>query len=460
MFVTGFRGAYKAENLPGSVPSVAGAVVAKVPALAANWAIKPSDIPSDPVGAAYREYLANPGAGSTYRARRMLAASVPSAALSAANYWLKDLAMRAWSFLRSLVTGGMVPSVADASTTPRLKAAATLWKDAAVLGGAAATAASQPRLTVARARGAFALATKAAAAHEALTGESGASAQIASLSDAFESAASRLGLSPADVLPAGLEALVSGPGGLAHWASRHAQDARERGADAFARVKGSGSVVTLEDGPATAAANALVAASKGMTATAFGEALWASGFGPAGRASLSAELRSTERGGSISVTVERSDEKLAAALDALGFSVVPSGKGFKAILDAQTASLDAEELSAAAAEASALVAGVKSAPTHSFGGLQRLLADVKKAPGDAKKAAQALDGRSWLSRARPLALVGDLHAYSAEVPTRDGKVLVFALRDDETGLTQYARAERLDGAPVPPAAFAALLRAK
>ena len=432
----------------------------KVPGLGASFALKLETLSASPLAGAYRAFVASPGASTVYRARRALGDSVPSAGFTSATFWLKSLLMRVWLALRSFLPGRSLPSVATEANMPRLREAAKAWTDAAGLGDAAARMASSPRLTVSRARGAFALAMRSAAAHEVLTGESGAVATVAALAADFESAAKAGALSGSDALTPGLAALLSGDGGLAHWASRHAADARERGAEAFAKVKGESAVVVLGAGPAEAAAKSLAAAAKGMSVTAYGSALWARGSGPHGRVLLSADLRSTESGGSVSIETAGGDERLARALDALGFSVVRKGAGLKAVYDADTASADAAELAAVAAEASALVSGAEVRTAPSFGGLQRLLADLKTAKGDAAKTAKALDGRAWLSRAKPIALVGDLHAYSVGIPSHDGNLVVTALRDPETGLTQYARAERPDGKLVPPAAFAELLRAR
>lgn len=445
----------KGASYSAVLPGVAGASsVAKVPAgLSLSFALKPETALESPFASAYRGFLQKPGAGAVYRARKALGDSVASAAFSATTYWLKALLARIRLFLRSLLPGRSIPSVASAENMPKLKAAAKAWTDAAVLGDAASRAASAPRLTVAKARGAFALALKSAAAHEVLTGESGAVATVEKLASSFEGGVTAAGLTAADVLTPGLQSLVAGDGGLAHWASRHAADAREKGAQAFAKVKGRSAVVVLEAGPAETAAKTLAAAGKGLGVVAYGSTLWARGDGVV----LSADLRSTEAGGSVVIELASADERLARKLDELGFNVTRAGAGLKAVYDADAASGGANEVAAMAADGAAAATGADVRPTPSFGGLQRLLADVKTSKGDAVEAAKALDGGSWLLKGRPLALVGDLRAYSVDIPADGGKVTVTALQDPDTGLVQYARAERA-GKLVPPAAFAELLR--
>jgi hypothetical protein len=428
------RGASYVAALPGST-------VEKVPGLAATFALKLEKLSTAPMADAYRAFVAAPGARSAIAARVAMGESVPSAALSTGWLWLKYLVMRAWSALVSMLPGHGLPAAANASTLPRLRAAAQEWRDAAGLGDAAARAAGAPRLTVSRARGAFSLALRAAAAHEALSGQSGAVSRIESLSSEFEAGVKRAALSPADRLTAGLETIVSGDGGLRHWASRYAADARELGAAAFGRVRGETPVVVLGAGPAALAAPMLAAASKDLSFTAFGDALWASGSGYYGTTKLSADLRSTESGGSVVLETERGDEPLAASLDALGFAVTRSGAGLKAKLDAETVSADAQEMTELAADGAALISGapLKAAPLPT--GLDRLLADMKKSPKEAAKTAATLDGRSWLSRAKVVGSVGDDEVVSTELRSQGVRVIV--LRDHLTGLSKFARIEPL-----------------
>lgn len=429
------RGASYVAVLPGTS-------VEKVPGLASSFALKLEKLAPPSLSAAYRSFSAAPGARSAVAARVAMGESVPSAALSTGWLWLKHMALRAWNGLVSLLPGRRLPVVANAASLPRLREAAKAWRDAASLGDAASRAASAPSLTVSRARGAFELARRSASAHEALTGTSGAVARVDALAAEFEAGVKRAALSPADRLTPGVESIVSGDGGLSHWASRYAADAREAGAAAFGRVRGPSPVVVLGDGAGALAAASLSAASRGLSVTAFGDALWASGSGAYGAAKLSADLRSTESGGSISLETERGDERLAVALDELGFSVKRAGRGLRATLDAQTASADAKELSELAADGAALITGA-SVPEASAApeGLNRLLADMKRAPKDAARAAASLDGTSRLLRARTVGWVGEYEAVSAEV--RSQGVRVIALRDPATGLSKFARVEPL-----------------
>ncbi|MDD5305210.1 MAG: hypothetical protein PHS14_19085 [Elusimicrobia bacterium] len=424
------------------VAALPGTTVEKVPGLAASFALKLEKLSAAPLADAYRAFVARPGARSAIAARVAMGESVPSAAISTGWLWLKYMVVRAWSALTSLLPGRGLPSVANAGTMPRLREAAKAWRDAALIGDAAARAAGSTRLTVARARGAFTLARRAAAAHEALTGQNGAVSRVDSLSSEFEAGVARAALSPADRLTSGLEAIVSGDGGLRHWASRYASDAREVGSAAFLKLRGASPVMVLGDGPGALAATALAAASKGMSFTAFGDALWASGSGNYGQTKLSADLRSTESGGSLALETQRGDEKLAASLDELGFSVTRKGRGLSATLDAQTMSADAREMTELASDAAALIAGAPAAAKPSPSeGLNRLLADMKRSPKAAAKTAASLDGTSRLSRAKTVGWVGDYEAVSAEI--RSSGVRVIALRDPATGLSKFARIEPL-----------------
>jgi hypothetical protein len=423
------------------VAALPGTTVEKVPGLAATFALKLEKLSMAPMADAYRAFVSRPGARSAIAARVMMGESVPSAAISTGWLWLKYMVMRAWSALASLMPGRGLPSVANAETLPRLREAAKAWRDAALVGDAAARAAGAPRLTVSRARGAFVLARRSASAHEALTGQSGAVSRIDSLSSEFEAGVKREALSPADLLTSGLATIVSGEGGLRHWASRYASDARETGATAFGKIRGASSIVVLGDGPGALAATTLAAASKEMSFTAFGDALWASGSGAFGAAKLSADLRSTESGGSLALETERGDEKLAAALDQMGFAVTRQGRGLRATLDAQTMSADAREMTELAADASALITGAPLKASNAPAGLDRLLADMKRSPKEAAKTAASLDGSSQLSRAKTVGWVGDYEAVSAEI--RSSGVRVIALRDPATGLSKFARIEPL-----------------
>lgn len=423
------------------VAALPGTTVEKVPGLAASFALKLEKLSMAPMADAYRAFVARPGARSAIAARAAMGESVPSAAISTGWLWLKYMVMRAWSALSSFLTGRGLPSVANAATLPRLREAAKAWREAVLVGDAAARAAGAPRLTVSRARGAFVLARRSASAHEALTGQSDAVSRIDSLSSEFESGVKREALSPADLLTSGLETIVSGEGGLRHWTSRYAFDAREFGAAAFLKLRGDNRVLVLGDGLGALAATTLAAGSKGTSFTVFGDALWASGSGDYGATKLSADLRSTESGGSLALETELGDEKLAAALDKMGFAVARQGRGLLATLDAQTMSADAREMTELAADASAMIAGAPFKASNAPAGLDRLLADMKRSPKEAAKTAASLDGTSRLSRAKTVGWVGEYEAVSTEI--RSSGVRVIALRDPATGLSKFARVEPL-----------------
>ncbi|MBI2387508.1 MAG: hypothetical protein HYV14_16080 [Elusimicrobia bacterium] len=424
------------------VAALPGTTVEKVPGLAASFALKLEKLSLSPMSDAYRAFAAKPGVRAAVSARVSLGESVPSAVIGTGWTWLKHLVLRAWNVLTALLPGRGLPSAANESTMPRLREAALAWREAATAGDSAARAAGAPRLTVSRARGAFALALKAAAAHESLTGEAGAVSRVESLSAEFEAGVKRASLSPADRLTPGLESIVAGAGGLRHWSARYASDARERGGDAFAKVRGASPVTVLGDGPGALAAATLAAASKELRFTAFGDALWASGSGAYGEAKLSADLRSTESGGSLVLETERGDEALASSLDELGFAVTRRGRGLSARLDAETVSADAREMTELAADGAALITGApRGARAAAPFALARLLADMKRAPKDAAKTAASLDGTSRLSRAKTVGWVGEYEAVSAELASQG--VRVIALRDPATGLPKFARIEPL-----------------
>ena len=426
------RGASYVAVLPGSAPD-------KVPSgLASSFAFKLGSLAIPSLADAYRAFLSgsSPVGAAIYRARRARGDSVPAAAASVGGFWLKSMFMRAWNALLALLPGRGLPVVADAASLPRLQAAALSWCEAVELGAAAARQAASAR-TVAHARGAFALARRAAAAHEALTGASGAVGRIDALSNDFEYGVNQAALSPVDSLTPGLEALVSGAGGLRHWALRHGEDARAYAASSFFRIRGAQSVVSLGAGPGASAAAGL-AASSNMRFVASGAGLWGAGVGPHGSARLSADLRATGNGGSLRVEVERGTEELARALDEFGFEVRRRGRALTATLDAETSSADADEVAALTEDAAALIMGAARAPqAPSVAGLERLLADVRRSPQEAAKAAARLDGSSWRSGARVVARVGELTAVSS----RAGKARVTALLDPQTGLPLYARIE-------------------
>lgn len=418
-----------------------GTPVEKVPGLGASFALKLEKLSVAPMADAYRAFVARPGLRSAIAARVMMGESVPSASISTGWLWLKYMVMRAWSALTSMLRRSL-PVVANDSTLPRLRDAAKDWRNAVLVGDAAVRAAGAPRLTVSRARGAFVLARRSAYSHEALTGQSGALSRIDSLLSEFEAGVKRAALSSADRLTPGLESIVSGEGGLRHWASRYSADAREFGSAAFLTLRGASRVTVLGDGPGALAATTLAAASKEMSFTAFRDALWASGSGSYGTTKLSADLRSTEAGGSLALETERGDEKLAAALDELGFAVTRQGRGLSAKLDAQTMSADAQEMTELAAQGAALITGATYERTTSASfALARLLADMKRAPKDAARTAATLDGTSRLSRAKSVGWVGDYEAVSAE--NRASGMRVIALRDPATGLSKFARIEPL-----------------
>ena len=421
-----------------------GPTVVKIPGLAGSFKLIPLETLSLFTRAdAYRAFAAASGfsGGAVYNARRALGDSMPSAAMSAGNFWLKSLLIRVWNRILSFLPGRSLPVVADAASLPRLRQAARSWRQAVDLGDAAA---SRAQITVSKARGAFALGRRAALAHEELTGASGAVSRIEALRREFETGVARAGLTPADVLTPGLAALVSGEGGLRHWALLHAADARAYAATAFAKVRGAEPVVVLGEGPGAIAAKDLAAGVKpgSMRFVASGSGLWASGFGSHGQGNLAADLRSTEKGGSLRVDVERGDEELARALDGLGFTVARVGQGFRATIDAQSVPADAEELAALAAEAAALITDSPLKAEPSSADLETFLADVRRDPRKAEASAKALDGRAWRSRAKILGWVGGLEA----VASRIGKLQFLVLVDPERGLPVFASRTLLLGA--------------
>jgi hypothetical protein len=88
-----------------------------------------------------------------------------------------------------------------------------------------------------------------------------------------------------------------------------------------------------------------------------------------------------------------------------------------------------------------MITGAPAAEASVAAGLDRLLADMKRAPKDAARTAATLDGTSRLSRAKTVGWVGEYEAVSTEI--RSQGVRVIALRDPATGLSKFARIEPL-----------------
>ncbi len=444
-----------------------GAGVAPVPALAAAFAIAPSALaPETALSDAYRAFSSDPrastGAGLVYRARRTLGETVPSAFLSASRFWLRAALESLWQRIVSFFKGAPAYQLSQKSGQDALRRDAALAAAARGEAAAARRLLSDALLTVAEARAAFVALARSADAYKALTGESDASIADETLRRSFETAAAWRHLRAADELPPGLGELVSGPGAVAHWAER-LEDAASRSVDGrFWAARGAAEFVNLgaENGPAVAAAAAAKAASgTPLTMVALDDRFWARGKGSNGEARLSAELRATASGGAVELFVERGDAALSRRLEDIGLTVFTSGAGLRAVVGPEDFAYGADELGALASRA--LSAALGRDETGASSALRDLAAETKRDPASAAQLAALLDGREAFARAPVIGLVGDYEALAPTTVSLDGKpLLVSALRDPDTGLLAYARAVRLNGAPLGTAEIRALLRAK
>jgi hypothetical protein len=443
-----------------------GRGVKALPPLAAAFALAPAALsPESALGAAYRAFAAAPGASSgaglIYRARRALGGSVPSAALAAGRFWLRAAFEALWSRLVAFFRGGTAYALSSPSGRADLRRDAGLASAAGAASADAARRLSSPRLTVGAARAAFVSARAAAESLDGL-GESDSRGPIAGLSRAFEAAVSARGLAASDEVPAALEVLLTGPGGLSHWATL-AGDAAARRADARAlrSLPASGVVVLGAEGdPAARAAREAAKRSPRAAFAADGERLWARGEGPDGTVELSADLRATADGGRATLTVSRGGAALARRLDALGLAVTRDGSALRAELGYEGFSRGAGATAFAAERALAAALGGPE-PESAAASLRALSEAARRDPADAKALAERLDGREALIAAPTIGLVGEYEAVGPVAARVGGRtVLVSALRDPDTGLLAYASAARLDGAPLGRSESRALLTAR
>ncbi|MEK7384678.1 MAG: hypothetical protein AAB262_15525, partial [Elusimicrobiota bacterium] len=206
-------GASLVARIPGSSPA---AGVAKVPGLAAGFAIAPASFgPEAALADAYRAFSDDPRASSgavlVYRARRALGSSVPGSALSASRFWLRAAIESVWRRLVALLRGSSSYPLAQASGRDALKRDAALARAAESEASEAAALLASASLRVAGVRSALGALDRSAAAFESLTGESHARVMAADLSSAFERGAREQGLLPSDSLPAGFSSLISAP---------------------------------------------------------------------------------------------------------------------------------------------------------------------------------------------------------------------------------------------------------
>ena len=444
-----------------------GSGVAPIPSLAAAFAIAPSALaPETALSAAYRQFAADPrastGAGLVYRARRTLGAAVPSAALSAARFWLRAAFESAWRRLVALFRAAPAYRLAEKSGQDALRRDAAFAATARTEAAAAERLLSAGRLTAGGLRAAFGALGRAAAALEKLGAGADASAYVEDLRRSFESEASALSLRPGDEWPAAGQRFVAGPGGPAHWARRIEEEAG-RAVDArYWRARGGADFVNLgAEGSIAAGAAAAVKEASGASPAmvALDDRLWARARGAHGEARLSAELRSTSSGGSIELYVERGDAALARRLEDLGLSTFSDGAGLRASAGSQDFARDAEELGPLAARAMAAALGAPEPAAAA--GLRELADETRRDPASAAKLASLFDGRESFARAPVIGLVGEYEALAPTSAVLGGRaVLVSALRDPATGLLAYARASKPGGAPLGAAELRALLRAK
>lgn len=445
-----------------------GTAVARLPALAAAFAIAPSALaPETALSDAYRAFSADPrastGAGLVYRARRTLGSSVPSALLSASRFWLRAALESLWKRLVAFFQGAPAYALSRKSGQEALRRDAGLAAAAREGAASARRRLSDPRLTVAGTRAAFADLARAADAYKELTGEGDAGAAVDGLRRSFESVAAEQGLRASDELPPGLSELISGPGAVDHWARRLEDEASASVDGRFWRARGAAEFVNLgaADGPAVAAAAAAKAsAGSPLAIVTLDDRFWARGRGAGGEARLSVELRPTSSGGGVSLSVERADAALARRLEDMGLTVFPDGAGLRAVVGPEDFARGPAELGALASRALAAALG-RDGGEAAGADLRALASDARRDPAAAAKLASLFDGREAFARAPVIGWVGDYEALAPTAVSVDGRpLLVSALRDPDTGLLAYARAARPDGAPLGAAETRALLRVK
>jgi len=436
-------GASWTARIPG-VAGEASAEVAKVPSLAAGFAV--AALPSGPevaLAETYRAFASDPrastGAGLVYRARRMLGSSVPSAALSAGRFWLRAALEAVLRRIVSLIAGVKPYQLAEESGRQAVRRDGDLAREASTRASEAALLLASPSLSVVRARVALDALSRAAAAFESLTGEKDARLAVAAFRDELERFPS-----PSS---SELAAFVSAPGGPAHWAALlRRQPSRELDAR-FWRGRGGLDFLNLgsERSPAaTAAARAKRwAPSSALSMVAADDRLWARGRGLYGEVRFSADIRSTDAGGGVTLLVEKADATLAARLEALGLTIYTSRAGLTAVLGPEDLSRNAEEVGLVSASAVAAALGADLNSTPGPAALKELAGAVGSEPAVAAALAARLDGRAAFAGAPVIGLVGGYEAVGPVAVVLDGKpAQVAALRDPDSGLLVYARALR------------------
>ena len=173
---------------------------------------------------------------------------------------------------------------------------------------------------------------------------------------------------------------------------------------------------------------------------------------------LSASLRPSDAGGSVSLAAPRGGAELARRLSDLGFAVTLGGSGLRAELGSDGFGRGADELGFLAARG--LAAALGRAPAADPA-LSALSAAVRLDRRAAAELGQRLDGRASFSAARVIGLVGADEAL-APVAASFGRrtVMVSALRDPGTGLIDFAVPLGANGAPLAPAELRSLLLAR
>jgi hypothetical protein len=394
-----------------------------------------------------------------YRARRALGASVPAAAVSAARYWLSVLLESLWRRLTAFFSRAPAYDLSRRDDQDAVRRAAVLGRTARDEAAAARRRLAAGPRTIGDARAAFDAAARSAQAFDAVAHENVARS-IATLRALFDASTAGLAASAAPTPAASV--FVDGPGGLADWVTILDENAWRRALDVDRLAAPSGaSFVNLggERGPAVGAAALARELGADAAFVALDDQLWARGRGDSGDVSLSADLRTTDKGGSVALTAARGDAALARRLSDLGFAVTLDGAGLRAEFGAEDFGRSADEVGFLAARG--LAAALGRAPAAAPPALTALSSAVRRDRAAAADLARLLDGRASFAGARVIGLVGPDEALAPVAASVGGKtVLVSALRDPSTGLLEFAVPLAPNGVPFGAAEVRSLLRAR
>jgi hypothetical protein len=401
--------------------------------------------PDAVVETALAELKRGGGTGSLYKAQRRLGASVPSAALGAARYWLLSLYNRIVDAILALFGRGPLAlarggaMVTSGEVTAAQLESFTLYGRLADAETALSWKLSKPGLSWAEAAGLLAEAKAAAELHLKITGDKNGLRAVDSLAWRLER---RRELTDSDALA------------LARWLGRLRDDALRATVKASPTLGsnkkiGSWSAALGREGSAVPTAAALLEALPALSKAALvmdGPRLWISMPGM----KIFVDARSTESGGRLALAAETEQaEKLESDWSSAGLSTDRRGKLVLGWIDGETAAAGASELVAS------LIAAMDGGgiPAVDEGALTPGLAEQLLKP-EAVKTASVL--RANDSSPLSYTVVGELNALPA-LQSRRGKLTITVLRDPLTGQPSRAVAE-FAGKPVSALALGGMLR--